>query len=41
MPYEYYRIQAGPAGEPGIDGGNGAVKDAPGRRRQADHPGHR
>jgi predicted enzyme related to lactoylglutathione lyase len=29
MPYEYYRIQAGPAGEPGIDGGIGAVKDAP------------
>lgn len=21
MPYEYYRIQAGPEGEPGIDGG--------------------
>lgn len=29
MPYEYYRIQAGPASEPGIDGGIGAVKDAP------------
>ncbi len=29
MPYEYYRIQAGAAGEPGIDGGIGAVKDAP------------
>ena len=29
MPYEYYRIQAGPEGEPGIDGGIGAVKDAP------------
>ena len=29
MPYEYYRIQAGPADEPGIDGGIGAVKDAP------------
>lgn len=29
MPYEYYRIQAGPAGEPGIDGGIGSVKDAP------------
>lgn len=29
MPYEYYRIQAGPKGEPGIDGGIGAVKDAP------------
>jgi len=28
MPYEYYRIQAGPAGEPGIDGGIGGVKDA-------------
>jgi predicted enzyme related to lactoylglutathione lyase len=29
MPYEYFRIQAGPASEPGIDGGIGAVKDAP------------
>lgn len=29
MPYEYYRIQAGPEGEPGIDGGIGAVKDTP------------
>ena len=29
MPYEYYRIQAGPTGEPGIDGGIGAIKDAP------------
>lgn len=29
MPYEYYRIQAGPQGEPGIDGGIGCVKDAP------------
>lgn len=29
MPYEYYRIQAGPADEPGIDGGIGAVQDAP------------
>jgi len=29
MPYEYYRIQAGPAGEPGIDGGVGSVSDAP------------
>jgi predicted enzyme related to lactoylglutathione lyase len=29
MPYEYYRIQAGPGSEPGIDGGIGAVKDAP------------
>src|SRR5512138_3087317 len=28
VPYEYYRIQAGPSGEPGIDGGIGAVKDA-------------
>ena len=29
MPYEYYRIQAGAETEPGIDGGIGAVKDAP------------
>jgi predicted enzyme related to lactoylglutathione lyase len=29
MPYEYYRITAGAADEPGIDGGIGAVKDAP------------
>jgi predicted enzyme related to lactoylglutathione lyase len=29
MPYEYYRIQAGSEAEPGIDGGIGAVKDAP------------
>lgn len=29
MPYEYYRIQAGPQSEPGIDGGIGSVKDAP------------
>lgn len=29
MPYEYYRIQAGPAGEAGIDGGIGSIKDAP------------
>ena len=29
MPYEYYRIQAGSADEPGIDGGIGALKDAP------------
>ncbi len=29
MPYEYYRIQAGVEGEPGIDGGIGSVKDAP------------
>ena len=28
MPYEYYRIQAGPENEPGIDGGIGEVKDA-------------
>jgi uncharacterized protein len=29
MPYEYYRIKAGPESEPGIDGGIGSVKDAP------------
>lgn len=29
MPYDYYRIQAGPAEEPGIDGGIGAISDAP------------
>ncbi len=29
MPYEYYRIHAGPPGEPGIDGGIGATTDAP------------
>ncbi|ABD68137.1 glyoxalase [Rhodoferax ferrireducens T118] len=29
MPYEYYRIQAGPEGEPGIDGGIGRIKDTP------------
>ncbi|MFZ5523104.1 MAG: VOC family protein [Pseudomonadota bacterium] len=29
MQYEYYRIQAGPENEPGIDGGIGAVADAP------------
>lgn len=29
MPYEYYRIQAGPESEAGIDGGIGAAKDAP------------
>jgi uncharacterized protein len=29
MPYEYWRIQAGAAGEPGIDGGIGALADAP------------
>jgi uncharacterized protein len=28
MPYPYYRIQAGPENEPGIDGGIGEVKDA-------------
>jgi len=27
MPYEYYRIKAGPAEESGIDGGIGAIKD--------------
>lgn len=29
MPYGYYRITAGRSDEPGIDGGIGAVKDAP------------
>lgn len=29
MPYEYYRIHAGPDDEPGIDGGMGSVNDAP------------
>ena len=29
MPYDYYRIQAGASGEPGIDGGIGAIADAP------------
>jgi predicted enzyme related to lactoylglutathione lyase len=29
MPYEYYRILAGAPGEAGIDGGIGAVADAP------------
>lgn len=29
MPYEYYRIKAGPDSEAGIDGGIGSVKDAP------------
>jgi predicted enzyme related to lactoylglutathione lyase len=29
MPYEYFRIYAGSNSEPGIDGGVGAVKDAP------------
>lgn len=28
MPYEYYTIQAGDEGEPGIDGGIGAIEDA-------------
>lgn len=27
LPYEYYRIKAGPAEEPGIDGGIGAIAD--------------
>lgn len=30
MPYEYYRIQAGPESEAGIDGGIGAAQDTPG-----------
>jgi predicted enzyme related to lactoylglutathione lyase len=29
MSYEYYRVSAGAAGEPGIDGGIGATNDAP------------
>lgn len=29
MPYEYYRIQAGAEGEPGIDGGIGSARDTP------------
>jgi hypothetical protein len=29
MPYEYFRIRAGPPEEPGIDGGIGATHDAP------------
>lgn len=29
MPYEYYRIEAGAPAEPGIDGGIGAIGDAP------------
>jgi predicted enzyme related to lactoylglutathione lyase len=29
MPYEYYRIQAGPEDEPGIDGGIGGIADTP------------
>lgn len=29
MPYEYYRIQAGEPGEPGIDGGIGEIANAP------------
>jgi len=28
MPYEYYRIAAGPPDEPGIDGGIGRIGDA-------------
>jgi len=27
MPYEYYRVSAGPDSEPGIDGGIGALAD--------------
>ena len=29
MPYDYYRIQAGPEDEPGIDGGIGAIAGTP------------
>lgn len=29
MPYEYFRIKAGPEELPGIDGGMGAIRDAP------------
>ena len=29
MPYDYYRIHAGAAGESGIDGGIGAIADTP------------
>ncbi len=29
MPYEYYRIHAGPEDEAGIDGGIGEIRDAP------------
>lgn len=29
MPYEYYMIQAGPDSAPGINGGIGAIADAP------------
>ena len=29
MPYDYWRIAAGPAAEAGIDGGMGALADAP------------
>ncbi len=29
MPYEYYRIRAGAPEDPGIDGGIGALADAP------------
>jgi uncharacterized protein len=34
MPYEYHSIKAGPAEEPGIDGGIGALADAPIARGQ-------
>jgi len=29
MPYEYFRIKAGPDSEQGIDGGIGSISDAP------------
>ncbi len=29
MPYDYYRIKAGPEDEPGIDGGIGAIAETP------------
>jgi predicted enzyme related to lactoylglutathione lyase len=29
MPYEYFRIRAGPVAQAGIDGGIGAISDAP------------
>lgn len=29
MPYEYFRIEAGPPGEPGIDGGIGSLEASP------------
>jgi uncharacterized protein len=35
MPYEYYRITAGAADEPGIDGGMGSLADA---AAQTDRP---